>query len=74
MSPKIMSEISKLGDTPCHNLRHTTLQFSTDPTHSIFNGIESAWYLGPKSWEKIPAEIKNKESLDNYSILVIIAK
>ena len=66
MSRKIMSEVFKLGDTSCYSLWHITLQFSTDPTHSIYNGIESAWYLGPKNWEKIPAEIKNKEFLDNF--------
>ena len=30
MSPKTMSKVFKLRDTPCFNLRHT-LQFSTDP-------------------------------------------
>ena len=30
MSPKIMSEVFKLRDTPCYNLRHAS-QFSTDP-------------------------------------------
>ena len=63
MSPKIMSEVFKLRDTLCYNLRHTS-QFSTDPIHSAYNGTESASYLGPKIWEQIPAEIKNKESLD----------
>ena len=45
MSPKIMSEALKLRDTPCYNLRRT-LQFSTDPIHSVYNGTESASYLG----------------------------
>ena len=27
---------------------------------------ESASYLGPKIWEQIPAEIKNKDSLDGF--------
>ena len=62
MSPKTMSEVFKLIDTPCYNLRHTW-QFSIDPIHSVYNGTESASYLGPKIWEQIPAEIKNKESL-----------
>ena len=56
MSPKIMSEVFKLRDTPCYSLRHTS-QFSTDPIHSICNETESASYLGPKVWEQIPAEI-----------------
>ena len=65
MSPKVMSEVFKLRDIPCYNLRHTS-QFSADPIHSVYNGTESASYLGPKVWEQIPAEIKNKESLDGF--------
>ena len=63
-SPDIMNEVFKLKNTP-HNLRHTS-HFSIDPVHSVYNGIESASYLGPKIWEQIPAEIKNKDSLDGY--------
>ena len=65
MSPKIMSKVFKLRDTPCYYLPHT-LQFSTDPIHSDYNETESASYLGPKIWEQIPAEVKNKESLDGF--------
>ena len=65
MSPKIMSEVFKLRETASYNLRHTS-QFSTDPIHSIYNRTELALYLGPKIWEQIPAEIKNKESYDEF--------
>ena len=65
MSPKIISEVFKLRVTPSYNLRHA-LQFSADPIYSVYNGTESASYLGPKIWEQIPAEIKNKESLDGF--------
>ena len=65
MSPKIMSKVFKLKDTPCYYLRHT-LQFSTDPIHSAYNETESASYLEPKIWKKIPAEVKNKKSLDGF--------
>ena len=60
-----MSKVFKLRDTPCYYLQHT-LQFSTDPIHSDYNETESASYLGPKIWEQIPAEVKNKESLDGF--------
>ena len=40
--------------------------FSTDPIHRACNGTESASYLGPKIWEQIHAEIKNKDSLDGF--------
>ena len=65
MSPDIMNEVFKLRNTPHYNLRHTS-HFSTDPIHSVYNGTESASYLGPKIWEQIPAEIKNKDSLDGF--------
>ena len=65
MSPDIMNEVFKLRNTPRYNLRHTW-QFSTDPIHSVYNATESASYLGPKTWEQIPAEIKNKDSLDGF--------
>ena len=47
MFPEITSEVLKLRDTPCFNLRHAS-QFSTDPIQSVYNGTESASYLGPK--------------------------
>ena len=65
MSPDIMNEVFKLRNTPHYNLRHTS-HFSTDPIHSVYNGTESASYLGPKIWEQIPAEIKNKDFLDGF--------
>ena len=65
MSPKIMSEVFKLKDTTCYNLRHTS-EFSTDPIHSVYNGNESVSYLGPKISEQIPAEVNSNESLDEF--------
>ena len=44
ISPKIMSEVFKLRDTPCYNLQHTS-HFSTVPIHSVYKGTESASYL-----------------------------
>ena len=63
MSPDIMNEVFKLRNTPHYNLRHTS-HFSTGLIHGAYNGTESASYLGPKIWEQIPVEIKNKDSRD----------
>ena len=60
-----MSEFFRLRITPCYNLRQI-LQFSTDPIHSVYNGIEAASDFMPKIWEQIPAETKDKESLDGF--------
>ena len=65
MSPDIMNEVFKLRNIPHYNLRLTS-HCSTDPIHSVYNGTESASYLTPKIWEQIPAEIKNKDSLDGF--------
>ena len=61
IAPKTTSEVCKPRDTLYYNLGYTT-QFSTDPIHSVYNGTESASYFGPK----IPAKIKNKDSLDGF--------
>ena len=65
MSRDIMNGVFRLRNTPHYNLRHTS-DFSTDPIHSVYNGTELASYLGPKIWEQIPAEIKNKDFLDGF--------
>ena len=59
--PEIMNDIFKLRETTHYNLRHTS-QFLFEPIHSVFNRSESASYLGPKIWEEIPTDIKNKLS------------
>ena len=59
ISPEIMNEVFKLREETHYHLRHTT-QFLLDPIHSVFNGSESASYLGPKIWEQIPTVKKKK--------------
>ena len=65
MSPDILNEVFKLRNTPHYNLQHTS-HFSADPIHNVYNRTESASYLGPKIWEQIPTEIKNKDSLHGF--------
>ena len=65
MSPEIINDIFKLRENTQYNLRHTS-QFLVDPIHSVFNGSESASYLGSKIWEQIPCEIKNINSLVRF--------
>ena len=42
-----MNDIFQLRENTHCILRHAS-QFLVDPIHSVFNGIESASYLGPK--------------------------
>ena len=65
---KVANDMSldfKLRNNPHYNLRHTS-HFSIDPVHNVYNGTESESYLGPKIWEQMPAEIRNKDSLDDF--------
>ena len=66
MSPGVMNGVFKLRNIPHYNLRHI-LHFSTDPIPSVYDRTESVSYLGPEIW--IPAEIKNKDSLDGFNPL-----
>ena len=45
MSSEIMSEVFKLRDTLCYNLRDTW-KYSTNPIHSVYHGNEPASHLG----------------------------
>ena len=63
--PEIINDIFNLRENKHYNLRHTS-QFLVDPIHNVFNGTESGSYLGPKIWEEIPTDIKNKNSLIGF--------
>ena len=60
-----MNNIFKLRENTHNNVRGTS-QFLVNPIHSVFSGSESASYLGPKIWEEIPTDIKNKDSLIGF--------
>ena len=51
MSPEIMNEIFKERSSSHYNLWHAS-QFSVNPIHSVYNGTESASYLGLKKGSK----------------------
>ena len=57
---KVANGISPGIANDVFNLIHT-IQFLVGVIHSVFNGSESASYLGRKIWEQIPTEIKNKD-------------
>ena len=37
------------------------------PPRTVNYGIETIRYLGPKTWEKLPAELKSQKSLASFS-------
>ena len=50
---------------------HYITFFYRPNSYNVYNGAESASYLEPKIWEQIPAEIKNKDSLDGFKKEII---
>jgi len=65
ISPEIMKDIFQIRNNTNYNLRYTPT-FITGNILSVFNGSESASYLGPKIWEQIPNEIKVINSLAGF--------
>ena len=54
MSPEIMNGVFKQRSNSHYNPRHTS-QFYVNPIHhSVYNGIKSASYMGPKICEQKP--------------------
>ena len=56
---------SKRINLPNYNLCHITC-FKIPLVNSVYNGIERITFLGPKVWELIPEEVKQKESLNAF--------
>ena len=42
--------------------------FRIHTVKSVYHGSESISYLGPKTWEIVPAKIKETNSLNNFKI------
>ena len=62
LSPEIMRRIREESRS---NLRYTSL-FTIPPIHSVYNGRESVYYMGPKIWELIPHAFKQINSLSGF--------
>ena len=55
MSPPIFSELFRRRDIS-YNLR-SNFNFAVPNGKSVFHGIESISYLGPKTWDNVPFEL-----------------
>ena len=61
-----MNDVFQIRRSNTHyNLRYAPT-FLTEPIHSVFNGSESASYLGPKIWEQISNDVKMINSLVTF--------
>ena len=57
ISPEILNDAFQIRRNTHYNLRYTPT-FLTKPIDSVFNGSESASYLGLKIWEQFPNDVK----------------
>ena len=57
ISPEIMNVAFQIKSNTSFNLRYA-LTFLTEPIQSVFNGRESALYLGLKMWKQIFHDVK----------------
>ena len=64
LSPDIVREIFQERSVP-YNLRSDN-NFASRHVNSVYHGIESLSFLGPKIWEQVPPELKALESLDIF--------
>ena len=58
MSPPIISEVFRRRDIS-YNLRSNS-NFAVPNVKSVFHGSKSITYLGPKIWDIVPLQLKEK--------------
>ena len=65
LCPDIISDIFKERTNNQYNLRNRN-DFVIPRVHTVYHGTESITYLGPKIWDIVPEEIKQKKSLNSF--------
>ena len=60
----IVSELLSFSNIN-YNLRSGS-QFHQSSPNTVRNGLENISYLGPKLWNMVPAEMKQKSSLSSF--------
>ena len=64
LSPTIMNDIFIKRQQP-YNLRGDSI-WATFNVNSVYNGTETLSFRGPKTWNILPDEIKNSQSLTEF--------
>ena len=64
LTPLIFSQLFNFKSCE-YDLRNSS-NFCLPNVKSVFNGLESISYLGPKIWSILPDDIKQSESLDTF--------
>ena len=65
IAPKIFADIFSCNSRANYNLRYES-EFSRPLVKSVLNGTETMSYLGPRIWDLVPLEMKQKESLTAF--------
>ena len=65
LCPEITGDIFMERANNQYNLRNCS-DFITPQVHSVFHGTESISHFGPKIWDIVPEEFKNKKSLNSF--------
>ena len=65
LSPPQMHDVFQMKNEPHYNLRYNSL-FNRPLVRSVYNGTESASFLGPKIWDLLPNEFKEMENLESF--------
>ena len=68
-SPEIMQEIFTIKEQGEYNLRNQA-DFVVPHVKSVNFGFESVRYIGPKIWESLPQDLKNKETIDSFKTAI----
>ena len=65
LSAPFMTELFEPRNKLHYNLRHVS-QINTPSMNTIYLGIENISFLGPKTWNLLPNELKNIKSLKAF--------
>ena len=68
-SPEIIQEVFQVKEQGNYNLRNQT-DLVIPQVKSVNHGLESVRFLGPKIWESLPNDFKNKESADSFKTAI----
>ena len=69
ISPAIVSDIFQQRDESRYNTRKNSY-FVLPSVNTVHNGTETIRYLGPKIWELVPQNIKEKDSLASFKTAI----
>ena len=64
-----MQEVFLVKEQGNYNLKNQR-DFVIPQVNSINYGLESIWVLVPKIWERLPNDLKNKESVDSFKTAI----